>query len=270
MKTKNILFAIMALIVLGSCASSKKVTNFQDINYALQQIEAVKYDTKIKCDDELSILVSCADMSLAQQYNLNVTTGYSGASTSDYTSQIGTKTSDANYRVDDNGKINFPVLGEIKVEGMTRMELVDYLTTEIKKDIKDPVVTVNVTNFNITIVGDVAQPGNYTFNTEKVNILQALAEAGDLTLTAKRDDIMLIRKVNGLQTYTQLDMTSKDVLESEDFYLQQNDILYVKTDVARERKSDARMIWSTSISSLSSILSITTIILAVMGIVTIA
>ncbi|MFR9611755.1 MAG: polysaccharide biosynthesis/export family protein [Rikenellaceae bacterium] len=235
---------------------------FQDMDVAFAQAKSVNYETKIKCDDELSILVSCPDMALAQQYNLNMPTSYMGQYSTIKTTQVGTQTSDVNYRVDANGEINFPVLGKIMVEGMTRAELVEYLTREIKRDIKDPVVTVTVTNFNITIIGDVGRPGNYTFNTEKVNVIQAFAEAGDLSTTSIRDDILLIRNINGRQNYITLDMTSKDILESEHFYLQQNDIIYVKPDVKRQGSTDAKTIWTTLLTTITSVLSITLVIMS--------
>lgn len=262
MRLKRAFYTLCALLIITSCASTKTMVYFQDLNPAIAQAEAINYETKIKCDDELSILVSCADMSLAQQYNLNVPTSYMGQSVSPNTPQVGTQTSDVSYRVDTNGEINFPVLGKIKVEGMTRAELVEYLTKEIKKDIKDPVVTVNVTNFNITIIGEVSSPGNYTFNSEKVNIIQAFAEAGDLTTISLRNDILLIRKVNGVQTYSTIDMTSKNVLETDQFYLQQNDIIYVKPDAVKQKSTDAKSVWTTTISTVSSLLSLILIIIA--------
>ena len=262
MNFKKLLFAVVAFVLVIGCASKQKITNFQDLDVAVAQAEMINYETQIKCDDELSILVSCPDMSLAQQYNLNVPTSTSSSSLTLGTAQVGTQPSDVTYRVDANGEINFPILGKIKVEGMTRAELVESLTNEIKKDIKDPVVTVTVTNFNITIIGDVAKPGNYTFNSEKVNVIQAFAEAGDLTLTSLRNDILLIRKVNGRQTYTKLDMTTKHILESEQFYLQQNDIVYVRPDATKQRLMDARQWWTTALTSLTTALSIVALIIA--------
>lgn len=246
----------MSLLFVG-CASTERLTYFNDLDYAVVQAEAIDYQTKIKCDDELSILVSCSDMAVAQPYNLNVASPYKGTSSSGLLPDVTTQTSDAVYRVDSHGEINFPILGKIYVEGLTRAELVESLTREIGKDIKDPVVTVTVTNFNITIIGDINSPGNYTFNTEKVNVIQAIAEAGDLSSTARFDDIVLIRKVNGKQTYEQLDFTSKEILESEQFYLQQNDILYVKPDSAKvTKKNDPLRVWTVTLSSITSLLAI--------------
>lgn len=262
MTINKALYVLLTLLLITSCASIKTMVYFQDLNPAIAQAEAINYETKIKCDDELSILVSCPDMSLAQPYNLNVPTSYMGQSISANTQQVGTQTSDVSYRVDANGEINFPVLGKIKVEGMTRAELVEYLTKEIKKDIKDPVVTVNVTNFNITIIGDVSSPGNYTFNSEKVNIIQAFAQAGDLASTSLRNDILLIRNVNGRQTYSTIDMTSKDVLETEQFYLQQNDIIYVKPDAVKQKSTEAKTWWVAALSTVTSVLSILAVIIA--------
>lgn len=246
----------MLLLFMG-CASSARLTYFNDLDYAVVQAEAIDYETKIKRDDELSILVSCSDMAVAQPYNLNVSSPYRGSSSSGLLPEVTTQTSDALYRVDSNGEINFPILGKIYVEGLTRAELVEMLTMEIGKDIKDPVITVTVTNFNITIIGDVKSPGNYTFNSEKVNIIQAIAQAGDLSSTAKFDDIVLVRRVNGKQTYEQLDFTSKEILESEQFYLQQNDILYIKPDSAKvTKKNDPLRIWSVAMTSVTSLLAL--------------
>lgn len=264
-KSLHLLSTLLLMsILISSCASTKKLRNFQDIDVAVAQAEVVNYQTKIKCDDELSILVSCSDMALAQQYNINVPSNYMGTSSIGATQQVGTTTSDVTYRVDSSGEINFPVLGKIKVEGMTRAEAVEYLTAEIKKDIKDPVVTITVTNFNITIIGEISSPGNYTFNSEKVNIVQAIAEAGDLTSNSIRDDILLIRNINGRHQYISLDMTKKHILESELFYLQQNDILYVKTDIVAERASDIKTWWTTGISTITSTISFITVIIALL------
>lgn len=257
MQTKVLAQVFLAFLLLSSCASSKKITYFQDIGSVSMQAEVVNYETKIKCDDELSILVSGPDMGIVQSYNLNMTPTYTGGSSFGTTPEMMTQTSDVGYRVDSKGEINFPVLGKIKVEGITRSDLVEYLTTEISKDIKNPVVTVTMTNFNITIIGDVGSPGNYRFDTDKVNVIQAIAEAGDISLTAVMDDIVLVRKINGRQTYTILDMTSKNILESENFYLQQNDILYVKPDPSKiAQKNDPLRIWSVVLSSITSILAI--------------
>ena len=116
------------------------------------------------------------------------------------------ETATLSYLVDSNGDIDFPILGKIHVEGMTRNDLVNYLTEEIGKDVKDPIVYVSFRNYKITILGEVRSPGTYTIDSEKINILQALGRAGDLNLTAQRQDILLLREVDGVLTHHRIDL----------------------------------------------------------------
>lgn len=259
MTKREILYALIALLLVTSCKTTKSITYFQDVDQISAKAEVVNYETKIKCDDQLSIVVSGPDVSIVQEYNLNMPlpTYSSSTTVGNVASNVNSQPTEIRYRVDSNGEINFPVLGKISVLGLTRSQLEEYLTTEISKDIKNPVVTVSVTNFNITIIGDIQRPGNYTFNSDKVNIVQAVAQAGDLSQTAKINGIVLIRKVDGLQTYKTLDLSSKQILESEDFYLEQNDILYVKSDITKMPKnSNTLRVWSVVLSSITSILAI--------------
>ena len=160
------------------------------------------------------------------------------------------------------GEINFPILGRLKVEGMTRTELENYLTTEIGKDVKNPIVSVTFKNFKITVLGEVRTPGTYTVNSEKISILQALGMAGDLNITGKRDQIVLLRDVNDQQQAIMIDLKSKELLESPYFYLQQNDVLYIppsKTKIKQGRTNTG--LWAVCISSVSVLTTIIALIL---------
>ena len=140
---------------------------------------------------------------------------------------------------------------------MTRNELVEYLTNEIGKDVKEPIVYVSFKNYKITVLGEVKTPGTYTFDSEKVNILQALGRAGDLNLTAQREDILLIREVDGVQTHVRIDLRSSDILQSPYFYMQQNDVLYIPPSATRVMTATtATGIWSTILSSITTLIAI--------------
>lgn len=161
------------------------------------------------------------------------------------------------YLVDRNGDIDFPILGKIHVEGMTRNELVDYLTEQIGKDVKDPIVYVSFRNYKITILGEVKSPGTYTIDSEKINVLQALGLAGDLNLTAQRENILLLREVDGVLTHQRIDLRDKALLESPYFYLQQNDVLYVLPSTTRvATATTATAIWSVVLSSITTMIAI--------------
>ena len=159
--------------------------------------------------------------------------------------------------MDRNGDIDFPILGKIHVEGMTRNELVDYLTEQIGKDVKDPIVYVSFRNYKITILGEVKSPGTYTIDSEKINVLQALGLAGDLNLTAQRENILLLREVDGVLTHQRIDLRDKALLESPYFYLQQNDVLYVLPSTTRvATATTATAIWSVVLSSITTMIAI--------------
>ncbi len=255
---KPVLLATLALLLSG-CASYKDIVYFQDIDERTLKPLLNEYEATIKKDDRLAIVVSGSDKTVTAPYNLTLTELTTSAGTSAY----GPENATLSYLVDSEGNIEFPILGKIQVEGMTRNELVQYLTREIGKDVKDPIVYVNFKNFKITVLGEVRTPGTYTIDSEKINVLQALGRAGDLNLTAMREGILLIREVDGVQKHYKIDLKSSDLLESPYFYLQQNDVIYVPPSPTRVAQGTAATgLWSSMLSTISSAISIITLIVA--------
>lgn len=239
-------------IILSGCTSSKKILYFQDIDDAELKPLSTEYEAVIKKDDRLTIVVSGPDKLVCAPYNL--TLGEMGSTGGGNPEQA-----TLSYLVDTNGDIDFPILGKIHVEGMTRNDLVNFLTEEIGKDVKEPIVYVSFRNYKITVLGEVSNPGTYTIDSEKTNILQVLGMAGDLNLTAKRQDILLLREVDGVLIHERIDLRSKDILESPYFYLQQNDVLYVlpsSTRLAAANMATATGIWSVILSSVTTMIAI--------------
>lgn len=256
-KLNYLVFALAAIISLASCASSKDIVYFQDIDNVQLKKLSDKYEAVIKKDDRLVIVVSGPEKSVTAPYNLTL---------GDMTTAAGTSTnpesSTLTYLVDAQGNIDFPILGQIHVEGMTRTQLVNYLTREIGKDVKDPIVYVSFKNYKITVLGEVRNPGTYTMDSEKINILQALGKAGDLNLTAQRDGIILLREENGQQVHHKIDLRNSEILESPYFYLQQNDILYIPPSATRvATATTATGIWGTVLSSISTAIAVLALIL---------
>ncbi len=255
---KPVLLATLALLLSG-CASYKDIVYFQDIDERTLKPLLNEYEATIKKDDRLAIVVSGSDKTVTAPYNLTLTELTTSAGTSAY----GPENATLSYLVDSEGNIEFPILGKIQVEGMTRNELVQYLTREIGKDVKDPIVYVNFKNFKITVLGEVRTPGTYTIDSEKINVLQALGRAGDLNLTAMREGILLIREVDGVQKHYKIDLKSSDLLESPYFFLQQNDVIYVPPSPTRVAQGTAATgLWSSMLSTISSAISIITLIVA--------
>lgn len=247
-----------ALAIASSCATSKDILYFQDIDKVKLEKLTSEYQAVIKKDDRLTIVVTGPDKTVTAPYNL--TLGELGTTGGSYANP---EQSTLGYLVDSEGNIAFPILGTIHVEGMTRGELERYLTKEIGKDVKDPIVYVAFRNYKISVLGEVKTPGTYTMDSEKVNILQALSLAGDLTLNARRDGILLLREENGRTVHYEVNLKDSHTLDSPYFFLQQNDVIYVPASASRVVSATAATgIWSIVLSSITTTLAVISMILS--------
>ena len=251
-------FKWLLLIAMGwfaaSCTSPKQILYFQDIDEMVAQKIEEQYEPVIMKDDKLQILISGPDKSVITPYNFTLSDNSSGS----YTSAQAV----VPYLVDSDGCIDMPGLGRLKVEGMRRVDLVNKITDLLRDGglIKDPVVSVSFMNYKVTVLGEVRNPGTYTMDGERNTILQALGKAGDLQLTAKRNDIILIRDVDGKQTHIKIDLTKSDILNSPYFYLHQNDVIYVPQSATRVMQGTAALsLWSTVLSSITTLITIITL-----------
>lgn len=239
--TKSLLFATL---LLGSCSTPKNITYFQDVAQGTVIDPAKQLDIKVKPEDKLSIIVTTQDPALSNLFNLvqvqtrlgNTTTSTVGASnTNDGRTSF--------YTVNKFGDINFPVLGELHIGGMTRYEVAEYVEKKLKEDnlVKDPIVTVEFVNTGLSIIGEVAKPGRYEFNKDRLNIIDALAMAGDLTANGQRENVIVMREnEDGKQQAYRIDLTDmKSVAESPVYYLQQNDVIYVEPNDKKKRDTTA-------------------------------
>lgn len=251
---------LLAVIFLASCQSYKKVPYLQDaevINQA-QQLETL-YDAKIMPKDLLTIVVSCTNPELAVPFNLVAATPLStGSSQMQMTT---TQPTLQQYLVDNEGRINFPVLGTLKVGGLTKSQAEQLIVQNLKPYIKEtPIVTVRMSNYKISVLGEVARPGTFTISNEKVNLLEALAMAGDMTVWGLRDNVKLIREdANGKQEIITLDLNKTETILSPYYWLQQNDVVYVTPNKAKARNSDignSTSLWFSATSILVSLASL--------------
>ena len=162
--------------------------------------------------------------------------------------------------MDTNGNIDFPILGEIHVEGLTRMQLTELIKNKLIEGdlIKDPIVTVQFLNFKISVMGEVGRPGSFTISGDRITLLEALSMAGDLTIYGRRDRVGVIRENNGKRTILFHDLRSADIFNSPCYYLQQNDIVYVEPNKAKSGQSSINQnnsigVWVSVISLLTTI-----------------
>ena len=256
---KQWILAVAALLSLASCGSYKKLTYLQDMDSLATYEVKEQPDVLIGVNDKLRIVVTCQEPTLAAPFNLSTGVFSVNPETGESVTKLSSE-AESGYVVDKNGYIDFPVIGLVKAEGLTleglREDLIDKIIET--KYIKDPIVLVEFMNFQFTVLGE-ANPGNYNVPNGHINLLEALALAGDLKPSAKRDDVWVIRTENGQRMVYSVDMRSKDLFESPAFNIQQNDIIYVKP-LKSVKDADATKrssVITTVISALSTVSSIT-------------
>ena len=253
-RMKQLGYYVLAAFLLTACQSYKKVPYLQDAEVVLYSTQdAQLYDAKIMPKDLLTIVVSCTSPELAAPFNLTVATQNNAVL--NYTT---TQPVLQQYLVDNEGNINFPVLGELHVGGLTKKATEQMIVEKLKPYIKEtPIVTVRMVNYKISVIGEVARPGTFTISND---ILEALAMAGDMTVYGLRDDVKLIREnANGKQEIIPLDLNKAETILSPYYYLQQNDIIYVTPNKAKARNSDvgnSTSLWFSATSILVSIASL--------------
>ncbi len=215
---KKVLIASICVVslFLTSCATKQDVVYFQNAKNFETIVDTDTFKTKLKIGDILRIYVSTIDPSVTKPYNLMIESGASA--------QL------IDYLIDVDGNIDFPVLGKVKLLGLTVEEAKELFKKKFSEGqlLKDPVVIIRLQNFRVTVAGEVASPGVYPVSGERVSILEALGMAGDLTIKGRRDNVLVIRDFNGTKTYTRVDLTNKEVFNSPVYYLTQNDYIYVE------------------------------------------
>ena len=256
---ESLFSCLIAVFLLASCQSYKKVPYLQDAGVVkdINQQENL-YDAKIMPKDLLTIVVSCTSPELAVPFNLTVA---GPGSVAIGNTQLTAQPVLQPYLVDNEGKINFPVLGELKVGGLTKKEAEQLIVEKLKPYIKEsPIVTVRMVNYKISVLGEVARPGTFTISNEKVNLLEALAMAGDMTVWGVRDNVKLIREgADGKQEIVTLDLNKAETILSPYYWLQQNDIVYVTPNKSKARNSDignSTSLWFSATSILVSLASL--------------
>lgn len=253
------LIVVCMMVLATACTSQKEVLYLQDVIPLKQQEIEQKYEVIIHSDDLLSIMVNSKDPELALPFNMPMVTyqlGTNGGVSSSQQRVLG-------YLVNGDGNIDFPILGEIHVEGLTRMQLTNLIKEKLVKEdlIKDPVVTVQFLNYKVSVMGEVARPGSFAISGDRITLLEALSMAGDLTIYGKRDRVAVIREKDGIRTILYHDLRSSDLFNSPCYYLQQNDIVYVEPNKARAGQSGINQnnsvgVWLSAVSVLASMISL--------------
>ncbi len=223
------LFYLFIPALLINCTPSKKVIYFQG---AISSNEANKnYALRFQTDDLLSVNIMGIDAETSKPFNLPTQTGMSSGGY-----EQGAPTAPG-YLVDTDGNIDLPLIGKIKVAGLRRKEVIDSIKIKLKPFLSDATVIVRILNFKVTVLGEVHKPGTFTIPNERITLPEAIGIAGDLSITGKRKNILVIRDQDGKKTEYRVDLTSKKLFESPVYYLNQNDLVYVEPNKAKINSS---------------------------------
>lgn len=256
---KKGLLLVVAVVALASCASHKHVAYFQNSQETDLSKSQYLYDARIMPKDQLSITVSTINDEAAVPFNLTVPTPMTAGQRSSY-SQAMLQT----YLVDNDGNINYPILGQIHVGGLTKSECEKMIQDKIRpfmSAVENPIVTVRMTGYQISVIGEVARPGTFTVSREKISVLEALAQAGDLTIYGQRKNVQLIREDStGQKSIHVFDLTDADIINSPYFYLQQNDVIYVTPNKVKAQNSSVGSMTTLWFSATSILISLTSLL----------
>ncbi|MDT7830225.1 polysaccharide biosynthesis/export family protein [Pricia sp. S334] len=241
----------LCALLMTSCATKEDVVYFQNTGDFETLVDKNSITPKFKVDDVLSIYVSTLDNVASAPFNL-----LRG------TSEGGFRPEQVDYLIDKDGEIDFPVIGKIKVAGLSSEELRVLLRDRLSEYLKDPIINIRLRNFTVTVLGEVNRPGTYPVDGERITIMEALGMASDLTIKGKRENVMVIRDFDGTKVYHRINLKRKEAMSSPVYYLTQNDIVYVEPNKSAITASalDNRATIAISVASLlitSSVLLIT-------------
>lgn len=260
----RLLLSICFFSALISCSSHKSIAYLQESDSDSTMMVAAQdlYDARIKPKDLLTITVNTFDREASVPFNLMFPSGSALPPTN-----TNGENSLQKYLVDNEGNIDFPVLGKVKVSDMTKNEVEAYLKDKLRPYLKEePLINVRMVNYKISVLGEVNRPNSYTITNEKVNVLEALALAGDLTIYGKRDNVKLMREsVDGKREVVILDLTDKNLIHSPYFYLQQNDVLYVEPNKTRKRNSKYSALTGQILTGVTAAVSVASLIVTIVA-----
>jgi len=249
---KNHSFYLLILLTsfLFSCSAPKNVTYFQDLTDTSKiYIQAIKetYEVQIQPDDILEIIINNINAEAAAPFNLGNINPAGSPTTQVMQGATGLRLNTASnntpmgegYLVDKNGTIDFPVLGNMKVQGLTIPQLKDSLKTKLDKYLQAPIINIRLLNYKVTVLGEVLHPSTYSIPSERLTVVDAIGMAGDLTIYGKRENVLLIREEGGQRKFIRMNLNASTIFESPYYYLKQNDIIYVEPNKSKIVASNA-------------------------------
>ncbi|MCX2449908.1 polysaccharide biosynthesis/export family protein [Pedobacter sp. PLR] len=246
---KNLTFALLISLTILGCAPQRDLVYFSNLSKVSNDQIQNAPELKLQKNDQLSISLT----SLNTEYNVL----FASANANNSNTPINSK---GGFKVNNAGNIALPLVGDVKVEGLSLEEAKALITQVLKRQIKDPYVDLQLVNFKITVIGEVNRPASLNVPGEQINLLEALGMAGDMTVYGKRENVLVIREEDGVRNMVRLNLNDKNSYSSPYFNLKQNDIVYVEPDKAKEKQANPNNqlmpIVSTLVSAAAVILTI--------------
>lgn len=230
-------FVVVAVVTLVSgCISSKQLVYFQDQVTISDSIKIMdRFVPLIQPGDILTVRVSSLSPEATAFFNPPSATVPLDRMMTPITTALPELTG---YMISPDGSIELPLIGKVPISGLSTSQAADRIREKLKDYLKEPTVNIRNQNFRISVMGEVARPSLFTIPNERINMLEALSLAGDITIYGRRDNVLLIREVNGSRTFTRIDMTNRDLFRSANYYLRPNDVIYVEPGRARVASAD--------------------------------
>ena len=243
----KIITFIILIAAFFSCTSNKNIIYLQSNGEQQSKGQSATYEPMLQSDDALMIVVSAENPEVAAPYNMiQRATPTTPGNQGDFIS----------YLIDKEGYVDVPMLGKIKLAGLTRRAAIEKIKSLLANHIKDPLVNIRILNFKVSVLGEVNRPGVHTIQSERITLLEALSLSGDMTIYGKRNSILIIREKDGEKEIKKVDITKRDFINSPYYYLSQNDVVYVEPNKTKVNASVVGPNISVGISALSLIITI--------------
>ena len=259
---RRLIYLLTLMCLVASCSQVKDISYFQQSDHLKTMLNIETYDAKIKPKDILSITVVSSEPAAAVRYNLIMP--QIDARMNNIQSQPALQ----NYLVDSEGNINFPTLGDLKVNVMSTDELEEFIGSKLKPYFleEQPVITVRILNYTVNVIGEVLRPGKFESSNGRMTIFEGLALAGDMTIYGRRDNVKVLREdEKGEMIIYTVNLNNNKLFESPAFFLEQNDVVYVEPNQARANSSRIGAAESFRMTTISVLISLATLGVTVFG-----
>ncbi|WP_407533722.1 polysaccharide biosynthesis/export family protein [Elizabethkingia miricola] len=239
MKIRSFLILLLVALAIVSCRTRNDINYLQDVDRAATETALRMENNTLQPGDQLVITITARDLDVVKPFNQNYSSGQvlQNPQLSGNVVPTTPTSSGPTYIIDKNGEIDFPILGKLSTRGLTIDNFKQNLYEKVTRYVKEPTINVKLNNFRVSVMGEVNRPGEYIVADGQTNLMKALALAGDLTIYGVRDNVLLVRAIDGKIEKVRIDLTRSDFMDSPYYNLKQGDVIYVSANKTKEKTS---------------------------------